>query len=382
MNFEFATATKIIFGKNSALQAEEIAAKYGRRLLLFLGPQKIGETLFHGNQNRDKFQQVIVTGEPSLSVIEEQTLYARENGIDIVVSIGGGSVIDTGKAVSGLVSNDGEISDYLEVVGKNLPLKQKGLPFIAIPTTAGTGAEVTRNAVISVPDKRVKVSLRSPYLYPTLAIVDPVLTTSMPPDVTASTGLDALTQVLEPFVSIKSNWMTDMFCREGIMRIGINLEKCYLNGGNELAREGMSWGSLMGGLALANSGLGVVHGFAGPIGGMFDVPHGKICAAILPAATRMNIKALLERAPEHPALGRYLEAGRLFSGVETGNIFTIVKRLQEIATKLNIHSLKEFGISPDHFDMIIEKTKVASSTRVNPIMLGTSELRQILDEAL
>ena len=166
------------------------------------------------------------------------------------------------------------------------------------------------------------------------------------------------------------------------MRIGINLEKCYLNGGNELAREGMSWGSLMGGLALANSGLGVVHGFAGPIGGMFDVPHGKICAAILPAATRMNIKALLERAPEHPALGRYLEAGRLFSGVETGNIFTIVKRLQEIATKLNIHSLKEFGISPDHFDMIIEKTKVASSTRVNPIMLGTSELRQILDEAL
>lgn len=210
----------------------------------------------------------------------------------MVIGLGGGSVLDAGKAIAALVTNLGNVFDYLEVIGKGQPLVNAPLPFIAIPTTAGTGTEVTRNAVLGSPAHGVKVSLRSPMMLPSLAIVDPELTYGLPPEITASSGLDALTQLIEPFVSVKANPMTDAICREGIRHAAKSLRTVYHNGADASAREGMSLASLFGGLALANAALGAVHGFAGPLGGMLNAPHGAICAKLLPLVMEVNIKVL------------------------------------------------------------------------------------------
>ncbi|MHC4843264.1 MAG: iron-containing alcohol dehydrogenase, partial [Planctomycetota bacterium] len=205
---------------------------------------------------------------------------AKNQRCDFVIGIGGGSVVDTGKGVAAMVMKEGELEDYLEVVGRGQKIKNRTAPYVAIPTTAGTGAEVTRNAVIKVPDKKVKVSMRSPLMLPEVALVDSELTYSMPPEVTASTGLDALTQLMEVYVSNKANPLTDGICREGLIRAGRSLQKAYEDGSNREAREDMAMASLFGGLALANAKLGAVHGFAGPLGGEIEAPHGVICAML------------------------------------------------------------------------------------------------------
>jgi len=381
MNFEFATATKIIFGCDTARQVPKIASLLGKRALVLLGPKMIGANIITTEQNWDFLQYEVVDGEPSLPILEQIVQTARKNRIDVIISVGGGSVIDMGKAVSGLAANLGEIRDYLEIVGKNHPLLEKPIPFIAIPTTAGTGAEVTRNAVINDADKKVKVSLRSPFLYPAAAVVDPVLTFSMPAEVTAATGLDALTQVLEPFVSVKANMMTDLFCQEGLTRIGRSLVMAYKNGNDQESREDMCWGSLLGGLALANSGLGVVHGFAGPIGGMFNAPHGAICAALLPYATRMNISALQKRMPDHPALERYRQAGKYLLGRNVTDGSELIEGLLTLNSTLQIRPLREWGINKTDIKDIAEKAQNASSMKGNPIILEMNELGQILRDA-
>lgn len=382
MEFEFATATRIVFGKGAAKKLAELVKNAGKHPLFLLGPQKIGEYLADSLTEVDAVEKMIVQGEPTIPFISEVIQFAKGKGCDFVVSIGGGSVIDSGKAVSCLLSNPGDILDYLEVVGKNMPIKSKGVPFYALPTTAGTGAEVTRNAVISVSEKHEKASLRSPFLYPTLALVDPKMTYSMPSNVTASTGMDALTQVLEPYVSIRANGMTDLFCREGLSRIGRSLFQVFEDGTNEPAREDMAWGSLLGGLSLANAGLGAVHGFAAPIGGMFDAPHGAVCARLLAPTTAMNIKALKERAPGHPAIKRYIEAGKLLSDSETDNDQFIIGWLEDITQKLNINPLRAYGIGPKDVELIVEKAARASSMKANPIVLETRELKEIINSAL
>jgi hypothetical protein len=218
----------------------------------------------------------------------------------MVIAIGGGSAIDTGKALAALLTNPGEPLDYLEVIGRGQPLQHPSAPLIAVPTTAGSGAEVTRNAVLASPEHRVKASLRSPFLLPRLALVDPELTLNLPRAITAATGLDALTQLIEPYVSSRANAMTDLYCVDGLRRAAAALPRVWEDGQDREARTAMSWASLLGGMALANAGLGAVHAFAAPMGGMWPAPHGAICAAVLPHAIEVNVEALRRRAPTTP----------------------------------------------------------------------------------
>ena len=254
----------------------------------------------------------------------------------MVIGLGGGSVMDTGKAIAALVTNPGDMFDYLEVIGKGQPLVHAPLPYLAIPTTAGTGAEVTRNAVLESPEQNVKVSLRSPLMLPRLALVDPELTYNLPPEITASSGLDALTQLIEPFVSVKANPMTDAICREGMQHAARSLRRAYENGADEEAREGMSLASLFGGLALANAALGAAHGFAGPLGGMLHAPHGVLCARFLPLVMEANLKALERRQPEHPALGRYAEIAQILTGEKSATALDGIEWTSELVEALKI----------------------------------------------
>jgi alcohol dehydrogenase class IV len=300
----------------------------------------------------------------------------------MVIGLGGGSVIDTGKAIAALVTNPGDVLDYLEVIGKGHPLINSPLPYIAIPTTAGTGSEVTRNAVIEAPEQNVKVSLRSPLMLPRLALVDPELTYDLPPAITASSGLDALTQLIEPFVSIKANPMTDAICREGMYHAARSLQRAYQDGGDNEARQSMSLASLFGGMALANATLGAVHGFAGPLGGMLHAPHGKVCARLLPLVMQANIAALESRQPEHPALSRYAELARILTGEATATALDGVIWTGELVERLGIPGLSDFGLRTTQFPEALEKTMKASSFKGNPIALNENELREILEKAL
>jgi alcohol dehydrogenase class IV len=298
------------------------------------------------------------------------------------VGIGGGSVIDAGKAIAALAGNPGDVLDYLEVVGGSKALSSPSLPFVAIPTTAGTGAEVTRNAVIMSPEHQVKVSLRSPHMLPRLALVDPELTYSLPPAETAATGLDALTQLIEPFVSIKANPMTDGFCQEGIVRVARSLRSAYQDGSDAAARQDMSLAALFGGLALANAGLGAVHGFAGAIGGMFPASHGAVCAALLPHVMNANVRALRQREPDNPVLDRYREIAQILTGATKAKADDGIAWTQHLLADLQIPHLGEYGIRPKDVDVIVAKAQPASSMRGNPIKLTDEELRGILVAAL
>ena len=324
-----------------------------------------------------QFNEFEVHGEPTVDVVREGVKFA--DGCDAVIGLGGGSVLDAGKAIAALATNPNDVVDYLEVVGKGQPLTEKPLTYIAIPTTAGTGTEVTRNAVLDVPEHGVKVSLRSPMMLPSLAIVDPELTYSLPPEITAASGLDALTQLIEPFVSVKANPLTDAICREGMKHAAKSLRRVYQNGADKEAREGMALASLFGGLALANAALGVVHGFAGPLGGMLHAPHGAICARLLPLVMEANIEAM--KAEKHAGLARYEEVARIL----TGNAATVEDGLQwvkELVRELNIPALSAHGMTKAHIPEAVQKTLNASSYKGNPILLSPEILQKILEKAL
>jgi len=290
-------------------------------------------------------------------------------------------VLDTGKVVATMLTNTGKLEDYLEVVGAGKALTQAAAPHIAIPTTAGTGAEVTRNAVLGVPEHRVKVSMRSPLMLPRLAVVDPDLTHSMPPSVTALTGLDALTQLIEVYVSNKANPLTDGLCREGLKRAGRSLLKAYEDGSNSIAREDMAIASLFGGLGLANAKLGAVHGFAGPLGGMFSAPHGAICARLLPFVMEANVRALKNREPDSMVLSRYDEVAQLLMGQTPARADDGVRWIRNLCAALNVPSLAEFGLSERDFPAAVAKAQKSSSMKGNPIKLTDDELLGILKEA-
>jgi alcohol dehydrogenase class IV len=274
MHFEFATANRIVFGPETWLETIPYALAYGRHICLVTGstPERAEQLIQELKGKNISLTMLSIDGEPTLEMVEKAADKARENKCNMVIGFGGGSVIDSGKAIAALLNNTGELLDYLEVIGKGRKLEQKPVPYVALPTTAGTGAEVTRNAVIGSSQHKVKVSMRSPLMLPTLAIIDPTLTYELPADITAATGLDALTQLVEAFVSRKATPMTDGLCREGIARAARALPVVYQNGEDTRAREDMSLASLFSGLALANAGLGAVHGFAGPIGGLFPAP--------------------------------------------------------------------------------------------------------------
>ena len=382
--FEFATATRIIFGPGTLGEVGPLAAGMGKRALVVTGrtlarAQPLLDLLAAQGLETVTFS---VADEPTTEVVRQGTQRAREADCDLVIGFGGGSAIDAGKAIAALLTNGGDPLDYLEVIGKGKPLTRPSAPCIAIPTTAGTGAEVTRNAVLLSPEHRVKVSLRSPLMLPRLALVDPVLTHTMPPEVTASTGLDALTQLMEPYVSNKANPLTDALCREGMRRAARSLRRAYEHGDDAAAREDMALASLFGGLALANAKLGAVHGFAGPIGGMFPAPHGAVCAALLPHAMAVNVRALRERTPESEALRRYDEIARLLTGDEGASAADGVAWVQELCQALGIPSLASYGVTEEDFPLLIEKAAAASSMKGNPIGLTVEEMREVLARAL
>jgi alcohol dehydrogenase class IV len=280
-----------------------------------------------------------------------------------------------------MLTNTGELEDYLEVVGASKTITQAAAPHIAIPTTAGTGAEVTCNAVLGVPEHRVKVSMRSPLMLPRLAVVDPDLTHTMPPSVTASTGLDALTQLIEVYVSNKANPLTDGLCREGLMRAGRSLRQAYEDGGNSITREDMAIASLFGGLGLANAKLGAVHGFAGPLGGMFPAPHGAVCARILPFVMEVNVRALQSRKPNSDVLSRFDEVAQRLTRQASARANDGVRWVQDLCAALNVPSLTEFGLTEQDFPAVIAKAKKSSSMKGNPVKLSDDELLEILKKA-
>ncbi len=370
--FEFATATRIVFGRGSVTEAVNAARG---RVLVVAGSQAapildsgLDCVLFH------------LTGEPTIDEIRRGTLLGKEEACETVIGIGGGSVIDTGKAISAMMTNSGNPLDYLEVIGRGLPLQNPPAPFIAIPTTAGTGSEVTRNAVLASPEHKVKASLRSPLMLPCLAIVDPELTFGLPPALTASTGLDALTQLIEPFVSLKANLMSDLFCVEGMQRVARSLARAYQDDAPD-ARVDMSFASLLGGLSLANSGLGVIHGFAAPIGGMFDAPHGAVCAALLPYGIAANIAAARAQGIQN-TIDRYARIAALLTGLEECEPEDCLNWLYGLYEILNVPRLRTYGVTPAHIPEVVGKAANASSMKANPIQLTIEELTNVLGEAL
>ncbi len=381
-SFEFATTGRIIFGVGKLKELGRQIGPAVQRLLLVRGRSSdaitgVEEILSASGLAFTEFQ---VHGEPTLDVVREGLRVAR--GSDTVIGLGGGSVLDTGKAIAALVTNPGDVFDYLEGIGKGRPLAQAPLPYIAIPTTAGTGSEVTRNAVLESKEHNVKVSLRSPLMLPRLALVDPELTYNLPPEITASSGLDALTQLIEPFVSVKANAVTDAICRAGLAQAAHSLRRAYENGGDKEAREGMALAALFGGLALANAALGAAHGFAGPLGGMLHAPHGILCARFLPLVMEANIKALETRQPRNPALGRYGEIAQILTGVRDAAALDGVNWVSELVAALSIPRLSSYGMRPEDFPEAVEKTRQANSFKGNPIALTDEELRGILERAL
>lgn len=384
MRFEFATATRIIFGAGTVKEVVPIASSFGRRALLIIGSGPDQETalLDQLRSNESEVDTRNVTGEPTINSVIDGVRRAREIKCNVIIGFGGGSALDTGKAIAALMTNKGDPLDYLEVIGRGQSLTQPSAPYIAIPTTAGTGSEVTRNAVLASPEHRVKVSLRGPFMLPRVAIVDPELTYALPPAITASTGLDALTQLIEPYTCNAPNPLVDAICREGMMRAARSLRRAHRDGKDADAREDMSLAALFGGLALANAKLGAVHGFAGPIGGLFSAPHGSICARLLPFVIEANVRALQSRAANSPVLDRYAEVAHILTGQTNATASDAATWLHELCSDLNVPSLSQYGLTTADFDLVIAQSQKASSMKGNPIALTDDELREILRRAV
>jgi len=387
MRFEFSTAARIVFGPGSLGELRGALREQGaRRLLVVHGAnaKRADPLLEIARESGIDCVRFPVPCEPTTGIVAEGIQTARQSGCDGVIAFGGGSAIDAAKAIAGMAANPGELMDYLEVIGGGRMLTKPALPWIAIPTTAGAGTEVTRNAVIISTENRVKVSLRSPLLLPRLAIVDPELTRDLPPAITAATGLDALTQLIEPYVCARATPMTDGLCLEGMQRVARSLRRAFENGAADpAAREDMALASLFGGLALANAGLGVVHGFAAPIGGMFpNAPHGAVCAALLPHGMRANLHALRERDPSSAGLHRYDLVARILTGNDQASADEGVTWVADLCAALHIPKLGFHAITEPDIPVLVENGARASSMKPNPIVLTSDELASILRAAI
>jgi len=379
--FEFATAGRILAGAGRAAELPGVVAGLGSRVLVCTGadPARHAGLLAGLGLPAVVFA---VAAEPTVDLARAGAAAAREHGADVVAAVGGGSVIDLGKAVAMLLGNGGDPLDYLEVIGSGRRITQPAVPCVAVPTTAGTGAEVTANAVLASPAHGLKASLRSPLMIPRVALVDPELTVSCPPRVTAASGLDALTQCLEPFVSVRANPLTDGLAREGLRRAAAGLRAAYADGSDLAARSDMAMCSLLGGIALANAKLGAVHGLAGVIGGTADVPHGMACAALLAPVIEANVRALRSGPAGHPALDRYTEAARLLTGKPAASIGDGLAWIRETVSQLAVPGLAAFGIGPQHAGDIAAKAAGSSSMQGNPVALSHSDLIAAVRQAL
>lgn len=377
LNFTFSTATKIIFGENAVEKIGELLQGLGNKVLLVQGKNgSRGERVRRLLESGCELSVFHVAGEPDVSVVEAGVALARREQCSAVVGVGGGSVIDCAKAIAALVPNPGEVLDYLEVVGKGISLGSSPLPFVAVPTTAGTGSEVTKNAVIKSNEHRVKVSLRSDAMFPKVAIVDPVMTYSMPPTLTATTGVDALTHLLEAFVSLYANDFVDMLCRKGLTCITASIVRACEHGSDAEARNNMALASLLGGMTLANGKLGAIHGFAGPLGGMLPVPHGAACAGLMAAAVEVNVKALRARGGD---LSKFDELAAILMQNPEAKADDLSGWLVSLVNRLRIPSLSIYGLKPSMIAPLVKQAQKSSSMKGNPVQLTEEELTRILE---
>ena len=380
-SFDFATAGRVVVGAGRSAELGGLIAGLGSRALVCTGS--------HPERHRPILDRldlptaiVRVTGEPTVEDARAAVAAGRDHQADLVVGIGGGSVLDVAKAVAMLLGNGGDPLDYLEVVGRGLPITRASVPYAAVPTTAGTGAEVTENAVLASPQHNRKASLRSRYMLPRLALVDPSLAIACPPEVTAASGLDALTQCLEPYVSARATALTDVLAAEGLRRAAFGLRAAYLDGGDLDARTNMAICSLLSGMSLANAKLGAVHGLAGVIGGMVEAAHGAICAALLAATVEVNVRALRTREPENPALSRFDHVASILTGKPDAGVQDGLAWIRETVQLLRVPGLAELGLRLDHLPDIVAGGRASSSMAGNPITLTDVELHAILETSM
>ena len=389
MTFEFATAGRILFGSGVLAQVPAVLASWKiERALLVTGREPARAAPFAARLDAAGVATTpfAVGDEPTIELARAGVRTARAWGAAAVVAYGGGSALDAGKAIAALATNGGEPLDFLEVVGHGRPLTHAPLPFVAIPTTAGTGSEVTKNAVLAVPDAGVKASLRSPAMLPRLAAVDPDLLAGLPRAVIASSGLDALSQVIEPFLSARANPLSDALAREGIRRSAGALGRAYRDGlaADASARVDLAVTSVCGGLCLANAGLGAVHGFAAPAGGMLGAPHGAICAALLPHVLAVNLRALRARDAANPALPRFRELAALLTGQPETDVTgeDAIAFVSALCRALNVPGLGKHGLTSAQVPALVARAQEASSMRGNPLTLTAHELTEIAERAL
>ena len=371
--FTFATAGRIAFGAGRRTELAAAVAALGSRPLVCTGSDPSRhEELIATLAGAATFA---VRGEPTLAVVRAGAAAARAHGADVVVGLGGGAVLDAAKIVAALATNGGDPLDYAEVIGTGRPLAVRSLPVVAVPTTAGTGSEVTANGVVSSPEHKVKVSLRSASMLPAVALVDPELTIACPPAVTAHAGLDALVQCIEPFVSPFANPLTDGFCREGIRRAASGLRRAFAEPGDIEARSDVSLCALLSGLALANGKLGAAHGLAGPLGGYTGAAHGAITAAVMVAVSEHNLAHA-----GAVASARYAEVGELLTGRRDAQAF--LDWWGETAAQLGVPGLAVLGLDTDGIEPVAEAAAKASSTKGNPVQMTTADLAGILRRSL
>jgi alcohol dehydrogenase class IV len=389
LKFEFAAPGRVLFGPGAVAEAGPAAAALsptGSRALVVTGgnPSRAAPLFSSLEAAGVAYGRFAIGGEPRFADARSALELARGSLCRVVIGFGGGSALDLAKAVAALLANPGDPLDYAELIGGGLALTEPSFPCIAIPTTAGTGSEATRNAVLVSPEHGVKVSLRSPTMLPRLAIVDPELTYGLPARVTAETGMDALAQLLEPLVCSAPNPIVDAICREALPRLVRSLPRSYRDGSDREAREDMAFASLSGGMALANARLGAVHGLAGPLGGALPIPHGAACAALLAPVASANVAALRARDPSNPVLALYAEAASMLVGADLhpARPEDAGPELGRLAEELGIRGLAAFGLRREAFPDLIRKAAAASSMRGNPIALTPEELGAILEAAL
>ena len=385
INFDFATAGRIYFGEGKVALAPQIIAEFGHKALVVCGRnQRPGQNAFLATLHNSGIEVELfrVAGEPTIEDAENGAVLANKTGCQAVVGFGGGSSLDCAKAIAALATNPGPALDHLEVIGKGLPLLNPPLPIIAIPTTAGTGTEVTRNAVLTSRQSNLKVSLRHLLMIPRVAIVDPALTYSMPANVTAATGMDSLSQLIEPYLSNGRNPFTDLLCEEGIKRVGRSILVAWQKGDDVTARNEMAYASLLSGIALANAKLGAVHGFAGPIGGMFNAPHGMLCARFLAPVLRANLQAAHANTQFTNLLPRFHSIAKALTGKEDAVPEDAIRWVEDACQSMNVPTLPAYGVTETDVPRIVEAAKNASSMKGNPVPLSDKVLRQIVVEAI
>lgn len=392
MTFEWAIPASIIFGRGAISQIGPRVAGFGRRVL-FVRDGGLPENGGPVDAVRGRLEsgglavkEEVINGEPTVERVDEIVRRARPFSPEAVLGLGGGSAMDTAKAAAGLLGNGGEVLDYLEIIGTGKPFDRPAIPLIAVPTTAGTGSEATRNAVLTSRAHGVKASLRGLALLPRLSLVDPALTDALPADITASTGLDALTQCLESYVALKANPFTDALALEGLRRAAKSLERACRGGDVPDARDDMSLAALFSGICLANAGLGAVHGLAAAIGGKFPAPHGAVCGRLLPHVFSANVQALAASPAGRPALAKCLAIADIFLPDDGGNDETRLARLEdrlfELVAEMKIPGLASYGITNADFPALASSAARSSSIRQNPVVLSESALPEILRASL